>query len=70
MLKPYYIEIRAVRITRKNYKELKELDTGDGVLECGIEECEGDWFIEGVNGYELMPGNTTLISRAKAKERE
>jgi len=68
MLKPYYLEIKAVRITRKNYQELKKLDTGDGVLDCGIEECEGDWFTEGTNGFEIMPGNITLIPIAKAKK--
>ncbi len=61
MLKPYYLKIYAVRITRQNFKRLKVLDIGDGVLECGIEECEGDWFVDGTNGYELMPGNTTLL---------
>jgi len=62
MLKPYYIEIQAVRITRGNYQALKELDVGDGVLDEGdFEDFEGDWFVEGVNGYAVWAGNITLI---------
>ncbi len=62
LLKPYYYEIQAVRITRDNFKELKKLDTGDGVLEEGnMEDFIGDWFVLGTNGYELMPGYIKLL---------
>ncbi len=64
MFEEYYLEVRAIRITRKNYQQLKELDIADDILgECSFEDCEGDWFAEGTNGYELIPGNTTLIPR-------
>ena len=62
MLKPYYLKLQAIRITRQNYQKLKDLDTGDGVLnEDSFENLEGDWFIEGTNGYEVMSGNVVLI---------
>ena len=63
MLKSYYHKIQAIRITKKNFQELKKLDTADGVLDEGtIEDFEGDWFIErNTNGYEVMSGSETLI---------
>jgi len=63
MLKPYYYKIQAVKITRENFQELKELDVEDGVLDedDGLESFEGDWFVEGFNGYEVWSGNVTLI---------
>lgn len=68
MLKLYYLKIRAVKITQKNYQKLKELDTADGVLDEGVfEDFEGDWFAEGTNGYQILPRHTNLIPIAKAK---
>lgn len=68
MLKPYYQKIQAVRITRRNYQKLKELDTADGVLDEGcFEDFKGDWFIEGTNGYATCAGNVTLIPAHKVK---
>lgn len=64
MLKPYYLEIQAVRITRKNWQKLKELDTGDGVLAesvCNFKDVEGDWFTMSESGNQVLPGNTILI---------
>lgn len=63
MFKEYYLPITAVKITRENFHELTLLDDADGVLECGLEECLGDWFFDGTNGYELMAGNVNLIPR-------
>ncbi len=70
LMKLYYRELRAVRITRKNYPALKELDVGDGVLSegvCTFEEVEGDWFVETEVGYEVMAGNVILIPVKKLK---
>jgi len=62
MLKPYYYKVQAVKITRKNYQKLKELDSADGVLDEGhFEDFEGDWFVNGTNGYEIWAGNLPLI---------
>lgn len=62
LLKPYYIPIRAARITRKNWKQLKKIDTGDGVLEeGGFEDFEGDWFIVTITGNEIMSGDRFLL---------
>lgn len=68
MLKPYYLKIQATKITQQNYQKLKELDVGDGVLDEGsFEDFEGDWFIEGTNGYAIMAGNTILIPIREGK---
>ena len=38
MFRDYYLKIKAVRITQSNFQELKELDTGDGVLDADMNE--------------------------------
>jgi len=61
MFKKYYIEVQAVKITRDNFQQLKELDTADGVLDGGdIDDFIGDWFATGDNGYQVIPGNIEL----------
>lgn len=62
MLKLYFIPVKAARITRKNYEDLKKIDTCDGVLSEGtIEDFEGDWFVVTVAGNEVMAGNRLLV---------
>ena len=67
MLKLYYREVKAIRITRGNFQKLKKLDEGDGVLEEGIECVVGDWFVETDSGFEVMAGNVSLIPIKKRK---
>jgi len=60
-LKPYHLKVHAIKITRKNFQELKKLDTGDGVLEEGdIDDFLGDWFVVMDNGNQIWPGSETL----------
>ena len=62
--KKYHIEIEAVRITRSNFQQLKELDKADDVLgECqgSIEDFVGDWFATGTNGFQVISGSEKLI---------
>ena len=62
MLKSYYVEILAVKITLKNYNELKLLDDGDGCLRLITkEEAIGEWFVFRHGGYEVMPSDTKLV---------
>ena len=61
MLKWYYHKIQAVKITRKNFQALKELDGADNVLGEGLDNLEGDWFIRTALGEEIMSGSEKLI---------
>lgn len=68
MLKPHYLKVQAVKITKSNYRKLKETDIGDGVLKEGeFEDYEGDWFVLGTNGYEVMSGNIDLVPLKSGK---
>lgn len=62
MLKPYYYKVGAVKITRKNYEELKKLDEGDGCLNLLTEEeALGEWFVYSAGGFEIWSNSITLI---------
>lgn len=64
MLKPYYLRLQAIRITKNNLEELKRRDIGDGVFsDCfglGVDPI-GDWYVEKPSGSEIMPGDIKLI---------
>lgn len=71
MLKTYYLKIEAIKITKKNFQKLVELDTADGVLHNldsdSAEDFVGDWFATGANGYQVISGSETLIPEASLK---
>ena len=62
-LKPHYLKVQAVKITKKNFQKLKSLDYGDGCLEMagGFQEVIGEWFVNINGGYEVWASGTGLI---------
>ena len=63
-----YQKIKAIRITRENFEDLKVMETGFGVLaDAKIEDVEGEWFIDAEGGFQLMPGWVKLFHAEKLK---
>jgi hypothetical protein len=61
LLKPFYLKVQAIKVTKKNFQELKKLDTGEGVLGDEMEDVEGECFVWMDSGYQIFPGHTKLI---------
>lgn len=61
MLKSYYLEIQAARITYKNYEELEEIDCDGALKETTKAENIGQWFVISDNGSEVWPRDIKLI---------
>jgi hypothetical protein len=63
ILKPYKLtkDVQAVRITRDNLSKLKEIDTGEGVLDfISEEELIGEWYVVDECGAQILSKETKL----------
>jgi hypothetical protein len=63
LLKPYLLPVKAVRITKKNWKALREL-ASDDVLDATFnnkEDLIGEWFVLMDNGSSVWPSHTQFI---------
>ena len=74
ILKPCLLSVpvKAVRITRKNLPQLRELDTGEGVLDMGDDDDDliGCWYVVDRSGAQVMPEDTCLRRAEQRKDRK